>query len=137
MKLAAPAPLLTTHEVEGFSCGVESLDVWLKRRALKNQIAGASRTFVICESTRVMAYYVLASSAVVVNAAPGRFRRNMPDPIPVVVLGRLAVDVVWHGRGIGRAMVRDGWYARAAGRRDYRNQGNSGPCALERSEGLL
>ena len=107
MKLAAPAPLLSTHEVEGFSCGVESLDVWLKRRALKNQIAGASRTFVICESTRVMAYYALASSAVVVNAAPGRFRRNMPDPIPVVVLGRLAVDVVWHGRGIGRAMVRD------------------------------
>lgn len=107
MKLAAPVPLLSTHEVEGFSCGVESLDVWLKRRALKNQIAGASRTFVICESTRVMAYYALASSAVVVNAAPGRFRRNMPDPIPVVVLGRLAVDVTWHGCGIGRAMVRD------------------------------
>lgn len=107
MKLAAPVPLLSRHEVEAFSCGVESLDVWLKRRALKNQIAGASRTFVICESTRVMAYYALASSAVVVNAAPGRFRRNMPDPIPVVVLGRLAVDVAWHGCGIGRAMVRD------------------------------
>ena len=107
MKLAAPIPLLSTHEVEGFSCGVESLDVWLKRRALKNQITGASRTFVICESTSVMAYYALASSAVVVNAAPGRFRRNMPDPIPVVVLGRLAVDVAWHGRRIGRAMVRD------------------------------
>ena len=86
---------------------VESLDVWLKRRALKNQITGASRTFVICESTSVMAYYALASSAVVVNAAPGRFRRNMPDPIPVVVLARLAVDVGWHGRRIGRAMVRD------------------------------
>lgn len=107
MKLAAPIPLLSTHEVEGFSCGVESLDVWLKRRALKNQITGASRTFVICESTSVMAYYALASSAVVVNAAPGRFRRNMPDPIPVVVLARLAVDVGWHGRRIGRAMVRD------------------------------
>ena len=107
MKLAAPIPLLSTHEVEGFSCGVENLDVWLKRRALKNQITGASRTFVICESTSVMAYYALASSAVVVNAAPGRFRRNMPDPIPVVVLARLAVDVGWHGRRIGRAMVRD------------------------------
>ncbi len=107
MKLAAPIPLLSTHEVEGFSCGVESLDVWLKRRALKNRLTGASRTFVICESTSVMAYYALASSAVVVNAAPGRFRRNMPDPIPVVVLARLAVDVGWHGRRIGRAMVRD------------------------------
>ena len=67
----------------------------------------------------------------------GRFRRNMPDPIPVVVLGRLAVDVVWHGRGIGRAMVRDAGMRVLQGRRDYRNQGNSGPCALERSEGLL
>jgi len=61
----------------------------------------------------------------------------MPDPIPVVVLGRLAVDVVWHGRGIGRAMVRDAGMRVLQGRRDYRNQGNSGPCALERSEGLL
>ena len=107
MTLAAPVPLLTTHEVDAFSCGVESLDLWLKRRSLKNQITGASRTFVACESTHVVAYYALASSSVVVKTAPGRFRRNMPDPLPVVVLGRLAVDRGWHGQGIGRAMVRD------------------------------
>ncbi|WHZ19222.1 MAG: acetyltransferase [Rhodanobacteraceae bacterium] len=74
---------------------------------MRNQAGGASRTFVVCEGSRVVAYYALASSSVVVDAAPGRFRRNMPDPIPVVVLGRLAVDESWQGRGIGRALMRD------------------------------
>jgi len=105
--LSAPVPLLPMHQIEGFACGIESLDMWLKRRALKNQISGASRTFVVCESSQVLAYYALASSAVVVKATSGRFRRNMPDPIPVVVLGRLAVDRGLHGHGIGRALVRD------------------------------
>lgn len=54
-----------------------------------------------------MAYYALASSAITVEAAQGRFRRNMPDPIPVVVLGRLAVDKSLQGKGTGRALVRD------------------------------
>jgi len=87
--------------------GVESLDRWLKQRAIKNQTTGASRTFVACDGGRVLAYYALASSAVTVGAAPGRFRRNMPDPIPVVVLGRLAVDHSSQGHGVGRALVRD------------------------------
>ncbi|MFC6672819.1 GNAT family N-acetyltransferase [Marinobacterium aestuariivivens] len=85
----------------------ESLDNWLERRALKNQSTGASRTFVACEGSCVLAYYALASSAITVDAAPGRFRCNMPDPIPVVVLGRLAVDQSLQGRGFGRALVRD------------------------------
>ena len=85
----------------------ESLDFWLKHRALKNQTTWASRTFVACDGSRVVAYYALASSAVTVDAAPGRFRRNMPDPIPVVVLGRLAVDQSLQGKGVGRALVRD------------------------------
>jgi GNAT superfamily N-acetyltransferase len=105
--LSAPVPLLAIHETERFACGDESLDMWLKQRALKNQISGASRTFVACESTQVLAYYALASSAVVIKATSGRFRRNMPDPIPVVLLGRLAVDKELHGQGIGRALVRD------------------------------
>jgi predicted N-acetyltransferase YhbS len=107
VNLAAPEPLAEHHDAAAFACGVENLDQWLKRRALKNQASGASRTFVACEGPRVMAYYALASSAVGVGAAPGRFRRNMPDPIPVVVLGRLAVDQSLHGKGLGRALVRD------------------------------
>lgn len=107
--LAAPVPLQAFHDVNGFSCGVESLDVWLKQRALKNQVSGASRTFVLCEenSSEVLAYYALASSAVVSEVATGRLRRNMPDPIPVVVLGRLAIDQHLQKKGIGRALVRD------------------------------
>lgn len=107
MTLAAPVPLGAQHDTEAFHSGVEALDVWLKRRALKNQASGASRSFVACDGTRVMAYYALASGAVAVDAAPGRFRRNMPSPIPVVVLGRLAVDAVLQGHGIARALVQD------------------------------
>lgn len=107
MTVAAPEPLAAHHNVQPFVSGVESLDFWLKHRALKNQTTGASRTFVACDGSRVVAYYALASSAVTVDAAPGRFRRNMPDPIPVVVLGRLAVDESLQGKGVGRALVRD------------------------------
>lgn len=107
MTIGAPEPLASHHELEQFASGVESLDQWLKRRALKNQATGASRTFVAGKGHRVLAYYALASSAVTVDAASGRFRRNMPDPVPVVVLGRLSVDRSLHGRGIGRALVRD------------------------------
>lgn len=107
MTVAAPEPLNAHHDSDLFVSGVESLDHWLKRRALKNQTTGASRTFVACEDRRVLAYYALTSSAITIDAAPGRFRRNMPDPIPVVVLGRLAVDKAQQGKGWGRALVRD------------------------------
>jgi len=107
MKLTAPMPLTESHVTEGFSCSIENLDQWLKHRSLKNQIQGASRTYVVCNEKRVLAYYALASGAVTCTDATGRFRRNMPDPIPVVVLGRLAVDQILHGNGFGRALIRD------------------------------
>lgn len=111
MTLSQPEPLVERHDTTTFTCGVETLDVWLKCRAIKNQATGASRTFVACEEgARVVAFYSLASSAITVNEAPGRFRRNMPDPIPVVVLGRLAVDPSFQGKGIARALVRDASY---------------------------
>ncbi len=106
--LSAPQPLTATHVLAGFDSGMVSLDDWLRRRALQNQGAGASRSFVVCDSGEtVVAYYALAASAVAVDATPGRFRRNMPDPIPVVVLARLAVDRTQHGRGLGRGLFRD------------------------------
>ena len=107
MKLTALQSLSAHHQVDAFSSGSEGLDLWLKKRALKNETTGASRTFVACEGGKVLAYYSLASSGVVSDAAPGRFRRNMPDPIPVVLLGRLAVDRSCQGRWLGRALVRD------------------------------
>ncbi len=84
-----------------------SLDDWLKRRARANQSSGASRTFVVAEDERVIAYYALASGAIAAASASGRFRRNMPDPIPIVVLARLAVDRAYQKQGLGRALVRD------------------------------
>jgi GNAT superfamily N-acetyltransferase len=105
--IIAPSPLADHHELAEFDCGVSELDNWLLRRARANQVSGASRTFVVCEGSRVIAYYALASGAVKSPEAPGRLRRNMPDPIPVAVLGRLAIDRSYHGRGIGRALVRD------------------------------
>ncbi|KAA0583385.1 GNAT family N-acetyltransferase [Azospirillum sp. B21] len=107
MTLSAPEPLASHHRVDLFESGTPSLDNWLKRRAMANQASGASRTFVACASDEIAGYYALASSAVAVAEAPGRFRRNMPDPIPVVVLARLAVSRTRQGQGLGRALFRD------------------------------
>ncbi len=107
MPLSPPEPLADTHELNDFSCGVASLDDWLKRRARANQVSGASRTFVITDNRRVVGYYALASGGIAVDGSVGRFRRNMPDPIPVAVLGRLAVDRSQQGNGLGRALFRD------------------------------
>jgi len=107
----APVLLGPGHRLADFSCGVDSLDTWLKRRALANQESGASRCFVACDDEdRVVAYYALASGAIDAAQAPGRFRRNMPDPIPIVILARLAVDLAQHGRGLGRALFKDAVY---------------------------
>ncbi len=105
--LSAPEPLAPQHATDGFSSGEPSLDLWLARRAKANQISGATRTFVVSESGSVVAYYALASSAVAVAATAGRFRRNMPDPIPVVVLARLAVATTHQRLGIGCALFQD------------------------------
>jgi GNAT superfamily N-acetyltransferase len=105
--LSGPDPFDKSHDCGTFSSGEPALDQWLGRRGLANQTSGASRTFVITENLRVVAYYALAAGSVEIHSAPGRFRRNMPDPVPVAVLGRLAVDVSWQGRGLGRAMIWD------------------------------
>jgi GNAT superfamily N-acetyltransferase len=107
VSLSPPEPLTDDHQIDGFNSGEPVLDDWLKRRGLANQASGASRTYVVCEGKRVVAYYALASGAIAQAGVPGRFRRNMPDPIPVVVLARLAVDRTYQGRGLGRAMFRD------------------------------
>lgn len=106
-KITAPSPLSANHSVETFSCGVDTLDDWLKRRALKNENRGASRTYVVCDSNDVIAYYSLATGSVEQIDAPGNLRRNMPDPIPVIVLGRLAVDTKWQNKKLGEDLLQD------------------------------
>jgi GNAT superfamily N-acetyltransferase len=107
MALTAPQPIDESRETGSFDSGVPILDDWLKRRARANQASGASRTYVLCENRRVIAYYALASGGVDIDAAPGRVRRNMPDPVPIAVLGRLAIERAHQKRGLGRLLVQD------------------------------
>lgn len=102
-----PEKLQPEHDVSKFNCGEPVLDDWLRRRALQNQQSGASSTYVILDKTQVVGYYSLAAGSVARETAPRRARRNVPDPVPVVVLGRLATDKGVQGKGIGRALLRD------------------------------
>jgi GNAT superfamily N-acetyltransferase len=106
-EIAPPAPISRDHRLAEFDCGEPALDEWLKRRALKNQASGASRCFVICEGADVIGYYSLSAGAIDHAASPKALRRNMPDPLPILLLGRLAVDRRRHNQGLGRALLRD------------------------------
>jgi GNAT superfamily N-acetyltransferase len=106
--LSAPVPLSSAHLTDTFDCGEATLDDWLKRRALPNQTSGASRTFVVADKTgKVLGYYALAAGAVSHELATSGVRRNMPDPVPVLVLGRLAVDRSAQGMRLGSALLQD------------------------------
>ena len=105
--LQAPTPLTEVHRLEGFRCTEPALESWLKQRARRNQQDGASRCYVVCAGEDVVGYYALAAGAVSHAQAPGSVRRNMPEPIPVVVLGRLAVHADRAGQGIGAGLLKD------------------------------
>lgn len=108
LELLAPVPLNTEHRLSDFNCGESSLNDWLKRRALANQHNGASRTFVVTDRLgEVYGYYALAAGAVSHNMASNSIKRNMPDPIPVMVLGRLAVDFRAQGIMLGASLLKD------------------------------
>jgi len=106
-EITAPAPLRSEHLCANFDCGNGTLNEWLVKRAFKNQSAGSSRTFVVCEGELVIGYYALATGSVERSLVASSFARNMPDPIPVIVLGRLAIDVKHQGRHIGAALLKD------------------------------
>lgn len=105
--IVGPQPLDSRHRNEGFDSGEPSLDDWLKRQGLKNQASGASRTYVICENDAVIGYYCLAAGAIGRAEAPKPMQRNRPDPIPVLVLGRLAIHKNHQQSGLGTALLRD------------------------------
>jgi GNAT superfamily N-acetyltransferase len=106
--ISAPQPLADHHQLAHFHCGEPSLDDWLKRRAAKNQANGSSRTYVVCEGEAVIGYYCLAAGAIGHAEAPPTMKRNRPDPVPVLLLGRLAIRQSHHQKGIGTALLNDG-----------------------------
>jgi predicted N-acetyltransferase YhbS len=101
--------LSQAHSVSHFDCGHASLNNWLKKRAMKATPPGSSaRTYVVCQQDQtVLGYYALASGSVSREDAPGRVRRNAPDPVPIVLLARLAVDISLKGQGFGRGLLKD------------------------------
>lgn len=108
--MLAPRLLTAQADVSGFFSSVPSLDDWLKRRAMANQISGASRTYVVTDASatcRVLGYYCLVSGALALQDAPSAMRSNMPDPIPMTILGRLAIDRDWQKKGLGVALLQD------------------------------
>lgn len=105
--IRAPELLAKEHDLTAFRSGEQALDDWLRRRALANQRSGASRTYVVTANDQVIGYYSLAAGAILPAQSIGKVRRNMPNPIPVMVLGRLAVDQTWQGQGLGADLLRD------------------------------
>jgi GNAT superfamily N-acetyltransferase len=107
VQFSPPEKLTSSHDLSQFECGESSLDSWLKRRALQNEEAGASRTYVLRTGREIAGYYALATGAIAHVEATGKVRRNMPDSVPVIILGRLAIASKFQGRGIGTALLRD------------------------------
>lgn len=106
-KLHPPTRLTPNHQLDSFSSGNSNLDIWLKSRAIKNENEGASRTYVVSIGQKVVGYYCLANGGIARDAAPSKVKRNMPDPVPVMIIGRLAVDASFQKQGIGRGLLRD------------------------------
>lgn len=107
MSISPPRLLADNDRIEDFRCTSPELERWLRERARKNDRDGASRCFVVECNAAVVGYYALAAGSVSHEIAPGSIRRNMPNPIPVAVLGRLAVHQDWTGRGIGAGLLKD------------------------------
>lgn len=105
--LSAPRPLADHHQLAEFDSSEPSLDDWLRRRAAKNQANGAARTYVVCEGEMVIGYCCLSAGAIGHADMPTTMKRNRPDPVPVLVLGRLAIHKDHHQKGIGTALLND------------------------------
>lgn len=108
-EICPPVHLTVRHDTEGFYSGEETLDNWLRERALANMEASASRTYVICPSgsRKIIGYYAICMGQVFSQEVVGSMRRNMPRQIPAVILGRLAIDEKWQGKGLGKALLQD------------------------------
>jgi GNAT superfamily N-acetyltransferase len=105
--LSGPELLTASHDVSEFACGKPSLDRWLKTRALSNQQKGFTAVLVVHEARRVIGYYGLAPTAILPSTLPRSIRTGQPpDPVPCLLLGQLAIDQNWIGRGLGTGLLK-------------------------------
>jgi GNAT superfamily N-acetyltransferase len=102
-----PRPIAPGDALDGFDCGAPELNHWLTHRALGNDLSGASRTFIIKNDDRIIGYYALSAGSIFHADATGNIRRNMPDPIPVAILARLAIDTAFQNDGLGHELLHD------------------------------
>ncbi|KTG21622.1 GCN5 family acetyltransferase [Pseudoalteromonas sp. XI10] len=108
MGIKAPELLTDEHVLDVFSCGKPELDDWLIKKALKNHKRNNTRVYVVCDdNNKVIGYYAIAMGSVQRESALSSLKRNSPNPIPMVVLARLAVDEGYKGRGIGVGLLKD------------------------------
>jgi GNAT superfamily N-acetyltransferase len=105
--LRPPEPISAAHDLTSFDCGNEDLNDWLKRRALASE-GRSARTSVLCDGQRVAGYYCLATGSIERESlSSAKLRKNLPNPIPILVLGRLAIALDYQGRGLGKALLKD------------------------------
>ncbi len=105
-RFVGPELLGDHHVIDGFDSGDAALDSWLPDKAHRNQAEGSSRTWVVTDQERVVAYYASSTAVLIRAAATKRAARNQPDPLPALLLGRLAVDQKWQGHGLGAALLK-------------------------------
>lgn len=99
-------PLTANHRRDGFDCGIDSLKDFLKRFARQNNEKGLGRTYVAVRQgdLQICGYYMIASGSISFNSIP----ENLPRyPVPVVHLGRLAVDKAFQGQRLGKVLLAD------------------------------
>lgn len=107
IRLSQPEPLKAHHDLSQFECGKPTLDQWLRSHAMANE-GTSSRTFVVCDDgATVVGYYTLATGSVARTEVPRRIRHNLPNPVPIMVLGRLAIDRRCQGLKLGSALLRE------------------------------
>jgi GNAT superfamily N-acetyltransferase len=104
--LTPPSPILPAHDLARFTCGYDALDDWLRFHARNNE-GRSSRTYVVCAGSSVVGYYCLATGAEKRVAMPRKIRHGIPDPTPIMIIGRLAVDKAYQGQGIGAGLLAD------------------------------
>ena len=106
-EITEPRPLQKTDNRTDFDCGHAVLNHWFQRHAWGNEKVNSSRTYVMVEEggVNVVGYVTLATGQIERNFLQKSKQRNMPDLVPVLILGQLAIDIKYQGQGVGSRLL--------------------------------